>query len=109
MTATNKQYSYPRVSAIWIDVHPIGGKPTNTPHASHAQSVYNIRPYVSYVVNAYQPFVSRWQIWMDPTAPVKSAPDSIPSTPTDRSTGLYPVFSLKPTNEAVSLSQASVD
>jgi hypothetical protein len=35
MTATNKQYSYPRVVAIQIDVHHAGENPTNTPHAFH--------------------------------------------------------------------------
>jgi hypothetical protein len=42
-------YSYPRVTAIRIDVHPIGENPTNTPHASHAQSAYGPRSYVSHV------------------------------------------------------------
>jgi hypothetical protein len=30
-------YSYPRVTAIRIDVHPTGENSTNTPHAFHAQ------------------------------------------------------------------------
>jgi hypothetical protein len=40
MTVTNKWYSYPRVAAIWINVHPTGENPTNTSHAFHAQSAY---------------------------------------------------------------------
>jgi hypothetical protein len=31
MTATNKRYSYPRVTAIRIDVHPVGENPNNMP------------------------------------------------------------------------------
>jgi hypothetical protein len=43
--------SYPRVTVIWIDVHPVEENPTNTPHASHTQSVYGRRLYVSHTVN----------------------------------------------------------
>jgi hypothetical protein len=46
MTATNKQYSYPRVAAIQIDVHPIGENLINIPHTFHARSVYGPRPYI---------------------------------------------------------------
>jgi hypothetical protein len=52
MTATNKRYSYLRVTVILIDVHPAGENPTNTPYASHTQSAYGPRPYISHVVNA---------------------------------------------------------
>jgi hypothetical protein len=51
MTATNKRYSYPRVMALCIDVHPTGGNPTNTPHTFHVWSVYDPKPYVSHVVH----------------------------------------------------------
>jgi hypothetical protein len=51
MTATNKRYSYSRVAAIQINIHPAGENPTNMPHASHTQSVYGFRPYISHVVN----------------------------------------------------------
>jgi hypothetical protein len=50
-TVTNKRYSYLRVAAIRIDVHPAGENPTNTPHTSYPQSAYGSRPYVSHVVN----------------------------------------------------------
>jgi hypothetical protein len=43
-------YSYPRVAAIRIDVHPAGENSTNMPHGSHAQSAYGPRPYVSHMV-----------------------------------------------------------
>jgi hypothetical protein len=56
-TTTNKRYSYPRVTVIRIDVHPTGENSTNTPHASHTQSTYGPRPYVSHAVNALQPFM----------------------------------------------------
>jgi hypothetical protein len=47
-------YSYPRVAAIWIDVHPAGENPTNTPrtlptpvHARPAYTSYGQSPYVT--------------------------------------------------------------
>jgi hypothetical protein len=52
MTATNKWYSYLRVTAIWINAHPVGENLTNTPHTSYTQSVYGLKPYISHVVNA---------------------------------------------------------
>jgi hypothetical protein len=51
MPAANKRYIYLRVTAIQIDAHPAGENLTNTQHASHAQSVYGPRPYVSHAVN----------------------------------------------------------
>jgi hypothetical protein len=51
MTAANKQYSYPRVTVIRIIVHTVGENSINTLHASHAQSAYDPRPYISHVVN----------------------------------------------------------
>jgi hypothetical protein len=52
MTAANKRYSYPRVTAIQIDVHHTWENATNTPHASHAQAEYGPKPYASHVINA---------------------------------------------------------
>jgi hypothetical protein len=57
MTITNKRYSYLRVAAIQIDVHPAGQNLTNMPHAFHARSTYDPRPYVSHMVYVYQPFI----------------------------------------------------
>jgi hypothetical protein len=51
ITATNKRYSYPRVAAIQIDIHSVGKNLANMLHASHAQSAYGPRPYVSHMVN----------------------------------------------------------
>jgi hypothetical protein len=45
MATTNKRYSYPRVTAIRIDVHPAGETPINTPHAFHAWFTYGLEPY----------------------------------------------------------------
>jgi hypothetical protein len=39
----------------------------------------------------WQPSTSRRQSWMESLLPRKGAPNTIPSTPADRSTGLYPV------------------
>jgi hypothetical protein len=47
MTVANKRYSYPRVAAIRIGVHPTGENPTKIPRAFHAQFTYGPRPYIS--------------------------------------------------------------
>jgi hypothetical protein len=36
MTATNKKYSYLRVTVIRIDVHPAAENPIDMPHVFHA-------------------------------------------------------------------------
>jgi hypothetical protein len=109
MTTMNKWYSYLRVASIQIDVHPAAENPTNTPYTSHAQSAYGPKPYVSHVVNTYQPFVSHRQIWTDPTAPEKKGSRHNPQHAGRSIYGSVPNFSPKPTNEAVSLSHAYVD
>jgi hypothetical protein len=48
---TNKRYSYPKVTMIQINVHPTGENPTNALHASHVQSAYGPRLYISHAVN----------------------------------------------------------
>jgi hypothetical protein len=50
MTAKNKEYSYPRVTVIRIDVHPAGENLINTPYDFHAWSTYDSWPYVSHTV-----------------------------------------------------------
>jgi hypothetical protein len=57
MTATNKQYSYPIVTVIRIDVHPVGENPINMPHAFHAWFAYGPGPYISHG-SRMQPFAS---------------------------------------------------
>jgi hypothetical protein len=47
MTAINKWYSYLRVTAIRIDVHPTRENPINMSHTFHAQFAYGPRPYIS--------------------------------------------------------------
>jgi hypothetical protein len=58
MTATNKRYSYSRVTMIWIDVHPAVENLIDTPHAFHAWFVYGPGPYISHGPRG-QPFASR--------------------------------------------------
>jgi hypothetical protein len=61
------------------------------------------------VVNTLQPFASRQQIWTDPTVPEKKGSRHNPQYAGRLIHKSVPSFSLKPTNEAVDLSQASVD
>jgi hypothetical protein len=52
MTATNKQYSYPRVTVIRIDVHLEGKNPTNMTHM--LLTLVHVRPvYASYERSPY--------------------------------------------------------
>jgi hypothetical protein len=74
MIAINKRYSYPRVKAIRIDVHPAGENPTNTSHAFHAPSAYSPRPYVSTWLMYSNLSRSRQQIWTDPLAREEGLP-----------------------------------
>jgi hypothetical protein len=71
MTATNKRYSYPRVTAIRIDVHHAGETPINTPYAFHARFAYGLGPYIS---GGYrmQPFASPHKVETDPYTREKS-------------------------------------
>jgi hypothetical protein len=63
MAATNKQYSYPRVAAIQINVHLAGENSTNTPHTFHARSTYGPRLYVSHIVHVLQwRYSARWSL-----------------------------------------------
>jgi hypothetical protein len=71
ITATNKRYTYPRVTTIQIDVHPTGENPINTPHAFHARSAYCPRPYISCGPHG-QPFASPDDVKMDPYTRKKS-------------------------------------
>jgi hypothetical protein len=76
MTATNKRYSYPRVTVIQIDVHPTGENPIDMPHAFHAQFVYGPRPYISHSLRR-QPFASPHK---DETGPYTREKFSRPKT-----------------------------
>jgi hypothetical protein len=55
MTATSG--THPRVTAIRIDIHPVGKNLINTPHAFHARFAYGLGPYISYGLYR-QPFTS---------------------------------------------------
>jgi hypothetical protein len=71
MTATNKRYSYPRVTVIQIDVYPAGEILINTPHASHARFAYGPGPYIFRGLRK-QPFASPHKVKIDPYTRKKS-------------------------------------
>jgi hypothetical protein len=71
MTATNKRYSYLRVAAIRIDVHPAGENPINMTHTFHARFAYGPGPYISYGPRR-QPFASPQKDETDPYTREKS-------------------------------------
>jgi hypothetical protein len=66
MTATNKWYSYPRATAIRIDIHPEGENPINTLHAFHASFTYGFGPCIS-CGPCRQPFASSHKVKTCPT------------------------------------------
>jgi hypothetical protein len=73
------------------------------------QSIYAQRMLPVGSPHTWQPFTSHRQIWMDPTAPQKKG-SWYNSQHADWPIRMFiPSFSPKPTNEAVDLSQASVD
>jgi hypothetical protein len=109
MTATNKRYSYPRVTVIRINVHPTGEKPTNTPHASHTQSTYGPRLYTSHMVNAYQPFTESSTNFYRSTAPEKKGSQHNPQLDGGLIRGSILSFSPTTANEAMGKRQASID
>jgi hypothetical protein len=84
-------YSYLRVIAIRIDVHPAGENPTNTTRT--LPTPVHIRPmYASYGQSLYVTTFHESSTELDRvTAPEKKAPDTIHSTPVDQSVGPYPV------------------
>jgi hypothetical protein len=108
MTATNKWYSYPRVTAIWIDVHPVGetwsichmlSTPAPCMALDHTYLTRSAYSNLSWVVNN----VGRILL-----LPRKSAPDST-SQPGWMAHGTHLSFSTNTTIEAVVLSQSSID
>jgi hypothetical protein len=76
MNAANKRYSYPRVIAIRINVHPARENPVTTAHAFHAQFTYGPRPYISRGPRR-QPFASPHKDETGPYAWKKSWPPKI--------------------------------
>jgi hypothetical protein len=102
-------YSYLRVAAIRIDIHPAGEYPANMPHVFHAQSADGLRhTYLMWSTHSNFPY-GHQQIWTYPLHPRKKTPDTIHNTPpTDRSTG-RPSFSPTTAHGAVGKSQTSVD
>jgi hypothetical protein len=90
-------------------MYTLQGNPTNTPHISHAQSVYSPGPYVSHMINACNLSWVIDRFRRIPLLPRKRIPDSIPGTPADQSAGSHPVSLLLSTTEVVGLNQAFVD
>jgi hypothetical protein len=102
-------YSYSRVTAIQIDVHPAGKNPTNTPHASHAQSTYGSGPYVSHVVHIWQPCALSSAVMDRATAPEKKGAWQISQHDGWPIHGSIPNFSPEPAIEVVGGKPPSVD
>jgi hypothetical protein len=71
MIATNKRYSYLRVTMIRIDVHHIVENPINMPHAFHARFAYGPGSYISRGQHR-QPFASSHKDEIDPYTRKKS-------------------------------------
>jgi hypothetical protein len=71
MTATNKRYSYLRVAAIRIDIHPAGENLINMSHAFHARSALGPRSYISHGPHM-QPFTSSHEDEIGPYTREKS-------------------------------------
>jgi hypothetical protein len=92
----NKRYSYPRVMAIRIDVHPAGKNQTNTPHASHA-------------VNIWQPFVKSSTDLYRSTTHEKKCSRNNSQLDDHLIRGFIFSFSPTTTNEAVGKRQASIE
>jgi hypothetical protein len=109
MTATNKQYSYLRVAAIQIDVHPAGE--TRPTHHTHPMLIPRMIPNHTYLTWSTHSNLSRshQQSWIGPLLPRKRAPDTIQSTPADWSTGSYPVFLQSQPMKQWGQNQLSVD
>jgi hypothetical protein len=58
MTVTNKRYSYPRVTVIWIDVHPAGENSINMtrtlPTPVHVRPAYPFNGQFPYLVTFHE-------------------------------------------------------
>jgi hypothetical protein len=83
-------YSYPRVVAIRIDVHP-AGETQPTCHTLPTLSPCMVDDHTYLAWSTYSNLShSRQQIWTDPLHPRRRAPDTIHNTMVIRSTALYP-------------------
>jgi hypothetical protein len=83
-------YSYPRVAAIRIDVHPAG----ETQPTRHMLSTLSLRMAHDHTYLTWSTYsnlsYNHQQIWTDPLHPRRRAPDTIHSTPAIWSAGPYP-------------------
>jgi hypothetical protein len=88
---------------------PCRGNLTNTPHASHTQSAYGPRLYVSHMVNALQPFAKSSTTMDRATATEKKGSRHNPQYVGWPIHGSVPNFSPKTAIEAVGVKPPSVD
>jgi hypothetical protein len=83
-------YSYPRVTAIRIDVHP-AWETQPTCHTLSTLSPCMVHDHTYLTWSTYSNILySRQQIWTDPLHPRRRAPDTIHNTTAIRSAGPYP-------------------
>jgi hypothetical protein len=88
-------YSYPRVSAIRIDVHSVGEtQPTHHTHPTSNPHMVSDHTYLTWSTHS-NISLSCQQIWTDPLLPRRKAPDPTHSILVDRSMGLYPASLLE--------------
>jgi hypothetical protein len=109
MTTTNKRYSYLRVTMIWIDVHPAGKtRPTRHTQPTLSPCIVPNHTYLTWSMYSNLSWVTD-RFGRIPLLLRKKGSQHNPQHagwPIRRS---IPSFSHKPTNEAVGLSQVSVD
>jgi hypothetical protein len=73
-------------------MYTLQGRTRSTRHVRFpCQSMYAQRTLPTGGPHTWQPFTSHRQSWTESLQPRKRAPDTIPSTPADRSTGPYSV------------------
>jgi hypothetical protein len=101
MTAINKQYSYPRVTVIWINVHPTGKNPINMT-CTFLMSVHLCLVYASYEQSPYVATFHESSTELDRiTAPEKKGSRHNPQHVGWSIRGSVHSFSPESTNEAV--------
>jgi hypothetical protein len=109
LTAANKRLLIFESRGDLNQCTPYRGNPTNTPYAYHAQSAYGPGPYVSHMINAYQPFLKSSTYLNRYTAPKKKGSRPNPQHAGWPVHGSVPSFPPKTAKEAVGKNQASVD
>jgi hypothetical protein len=102
-------YSYSRVAAIQIDVHPAGDtRPTRHTHPTLSPCMVLDHMYLTRSTHSNLLCSHQWN-WAGSLLPRKRTPDTIYSTSADRSTGLYLVSLPKQSLKQWGQSQHSID